>query len=269
MKWGKKMKILALTCCCVDVFPDTGGIIPGGNALNLAVGCKTVSKAEVYLMGCIGKDLYGEKIKEAIDAHDIKREKLYEIEGESASNRIFLTSEGERYFKTDSWNGGVYETFILSSEDKSYIHTMDAVATTYYDPNFLTLLEERRKGQFMMAVDFHDEALQLAWEEYLPNIDLFFISGKEEQFEQFKRWSMKYETLFVATLGAKGSIAFKNGECYITEAVPVKEVVDTTGCGDAYQGAFIASYIVKKDIPKAMEAGSIAAAKTLSHMGGV
>ena len=52
-------------------------------------------------MGSIEKDLYGEKIKAVIDAHGINRDRLYEVEGESASNRIFLTHEGERYFKKE------------------------------------------------------------------------------------------------------------------------------------------------------------------------
>jgi len=36
----------------------------------------------------------------------------------------------------------------------------------------------------------------------------------------------------------------------------VEKVVDTTGCGDSYQGAFIVDYLMNGDILSAMKAGS-------------
>jgi sugar/nucleoside kinase (ribokinase family) len=52
------------------------------------------------------------------------------------------------------------------------------------------------------------------------------------------------------------------------KAVPVEHVVDTTGCGDAYQAAFTVAWFKNKDIQAAMEAGSMAASDVLSHLGG-
>ncbi|NLD48380.1 MAG: hypothetical protein GX660_14495 [Clostridiaceae bacterium] len=79
--------------------------------------------------------------------------------------------------------------------------------------------------------------------------------------------SYSYDTIFVATLGKDGSMAYKNGTEFFCEAKKVCEAIDTTGCGDLYQGAFIAEYIVSFDVKKAMEKGTEAAAKTLSFVG--
>ena len=48
----------------------------------------------------------------------------------------------------------------------------------------------------------------------------------------------------------------------------VDTVIDTTGCGDSYHAGFVCSYILEKDIEKAMSVGSEIAAETLMHYGG-
>lgn len=77
------MKILALSDFCVDIFPQSGQILSGGNALNLAVCCKRAG-ADVFVMGNIGKDEYGAVLKKAMDKNGLNREKVYEVEGETA-----------------------------------------------------------------------------------------------------------------------------------------------------------------------------------------
>jgi len=261
-------KILALTCCCVDVFPERGDIIAGGNALNVAASCSKTGKADAFLMGNIGTDLYGEKIKEAADKYRINRDRLYEIDGVSASNKVYLTADGDRYFKDDSWTSGVYQDYKISIHDETFMRSFDAVATTFNDPNFADILKVRYGSDFLLSVDFLDHTPKEEWSDYLCAIDLFFISGKSESLPLLKKWSVEYpETVFVATLGENGSIAYKSGEEYICEAVKVEKVIDTTGCGDSYQGAFIVDYLINNNVLSAMKAGSEAAAVTLSFVG--
>jgi len=261
-------KILALTCCCVDVFPERGNIIAGGNALNVAANCSKTGKADAFLMGNIGTDQYGKKIKEMADKYRINRDRLYEVDGESASNKVYLTADGDRYFKDDSWTSGVYQDYRISIHDETFMRSFDAVATTFNDPNFADILKVRYGSDFLLSVDFLDHTPKDEWNDYLSTIDLFFISGKASSLPLLKKWSIEYpETVFVATLGENGSIAYKNGEEYTCEAVKVEKVVDTTGCGDSYQGAFIVDYLINNNVLSAMRAGSKAAAVTLSFVG--
>jgi len=104
-------KIIALSCCCVDVFPEKNIINVGGNALNVAVSSIKTGKANVYLMGNIGNDEYANKIIETIDKYKIDRQKLYIIDGITANNKIYLTDNGEKYEKDNSWTNGVYSEF--------------------------------------------------------------------------------------------------------------------------------------------------------------
>jgi fructoselysine 6-kinase len=260
-------KILALSCCCVDFFPEKNIINVGGNALNVAVSCVKTGKADVSLMGNIGTDVYADEIIKTVDKYKINRQKLYMVNGITANNKLYLTDEGEKYEKNDSWTSGVYAEFQLSDENEAYMKTFDAVASTFNDPNFKRTLDIRLNAQFLLSMDFLDHTPKNEWENYFSAIDLFFISGKKEYSPLLKKWSEKYSTLFVSTLGASGSIAYKNGIEYFCEAEKVEKVVDTTGCGDSYQGAFIVDYLINGDILSAMKAGSQSAAITLSHIG--
>ncbi|MDR0306370.1 MAG: PfkB family carbohydrate kinase [Chitinispirillales bacterium] len=260
-------KVLALTCCCVDIFPQKNIISAGGNALNVAASCSKSQKAEAFLMGNIGTDIYGKKIKETADKYNINRQKLNEIKGESASNKIYLTEGGDRYFEAASWTNGVYGDYRISENDENFMKSFDAVATTFNDPNFHHILKIGLESPFLLSVDFLNNIPRDEWREFLPSIDLFFISGKKWHLPLLEKWSEEYSALFVATLGEEGSVAYKNGKEYCCEAVKVQEVVDTTGCGDSYQGAFIADYLTNNDALSAMKAGSEAAVVTLSFVG--
>ena len=99
-------------------------------------------------------------------------------------------------------------------------------------------------------------------------MDFFFISGEESLLPVFRDWSLKYDGIFNVTLAEKGSVSFQKGQEYRTLAVPVEEIIDTTGCGDSYHSAFICFYVKERDILKAMEEGSRAASETLTHLGG-
>lgn len=260
-------KILALSCCCVDMFPEKNIINAGGNALNLAASVARTGKSKPFLMGNIGTDLYAKKIKGKADFYGIDSRRLYEVDGHSANNKIYLTESGDRYFKKDSWTEGVYKGFRISDDDEMFMKSFDAVATTFNDPDFDRLLKISLESNFLLSVDFMDHSLKDEWQNYLPAIDLFFISGKEDYFHLLKKWSKEHNTLFVVTLAESGSIAYKNGREYFCEAVSVENVVDTTGCGDSYQGAFIVDYLMNGDVLSSMKAGSESAAHTLSFAG--
>lgn len=68
-----------------------------------------------------------------------------------------------------------------------------------------------------------------------------------------QKWSKLYNGIFNITLAEKGSVTFHNGKEYYIDAIPVKNIVDTTGCGDSYHAAFIASYLNNNNVNMAME----------------
>ena len=79
---------------------------------------------------------------------------------------------------------------------------------------------------------------------------------------------MNQPFFFVLTFGEHGSVAYHRGIGYTCPAQKLNTVVDTTGCGDCYQGHFSVEYFLNQDIQKAMEKGTVEAAKVTAYVGG-
>lgn len=262
------MKILAMTTCCVDVYPDTGKVFVGGNALNYAVQCVKSGAGKVAVLGAVGNDGYGELVKGYLETKPIDISHLHVVEGRTASNRIYISESGDRYFLPDSWDGGVYAEYRLTDEDLAFMNTFDLVAITSNEPNLKCIFNNLR-GAVAISLDYLDNRDFDIMDELLPRTAISFISGDREVIERLRPMAARHGALIVVTLGAEGSFAIHGEKTYTMAAEPVDEVVDTTGCGDAYQAAFTVSYLRGSDILTAMKRGSEAAAKVLGHYGGV
>ena len=262
-------RILCLPTLCADIFDVTGNILPGGEALNFACIACCYPHIDVGLLGAIGDDEPGRHILRVIDEHAIRRENVHIVPGgATATHRIYHTPEGDRFFKPDSWQGGVFAAYRLTEEDAQVIRAHDVVFTTYYSPNFPQVMDIRRSSGFRLAVDFDVCRDYSSMEALLPWIDFFLISGDESVLPVAKAWSEKYDGLFNVTLAAQGSVTYLHGKEYRVQAIPVDTVIDTTGCGDSYHAGFVCSWLKDGDIIAAMNEGSRVASQTLGHIGG-
>lgn len=263
------VKIAALPCLCVDVFEGTKKVYPGGEALNFAVHAAEFTGVDVSLIGAVGQDEYGQKILDTIGYRRIDTSCVHiDKKRPTAYNMTYLTPEGDRYYKEDSWHGGAYDAFKLSKADIKELSLSDVVFVNYSAPCFKQVTELKEELGFKLAVDFDVCRDFDAIEALCPIVDFVMISGSEELLPKFKEFSEKYEGFFNMTLAEKGSVTFAGGEEYRAAAVPPDEIIDSTGCGDSYHAAFVCSYMVDKDIQKAMQVASELAALTLEHYGG-
>ncbi|MBE5805024.1 MAG: carbohydrate kinase family protein [Clostridiales bacterium] len=263
------MKLTALPCLCADVFDGTDEIRPGGEALNFAAHACAFENVDVTLLGVIGQDAYGQAILDAIADKRINTEHIrIDPAQTTANNYTYLTPEGERYYKPDSWNGEILENIRLTEEERGVIAGSDVVFIHFWASCFQEVLEMKKQHGFKLAVDFDVYRDFAHMEQLAPDIDFFMISGEEALLRHFRDFSTRWEGLFNMSLGAQGSVTYRHGVEYRVPAERVETVVDTTGCGDSYHAGFVCSWMKEGDIVKAMQAGSRIAAKTLSHYGG-
>lgn len=262
-------RILCLPTLCADIFEQSGEILPGGEALNFACIASRYGHVKLSLLGAIGDDPAGRRIIEVIDEHDIQRDCVHVLpEGRTATHMISIDEHGDRYFKPGAWDGGVLDIYRLSDEDAAALHSQDVVFVTYSSPNFMEVINIRKAAPFKLAVDFDVFRDFDNMEKFLPWVDFFMISGDDNVLPVAKAWSEKYGGVFNVTLAARGSVTYHHGQEYRVQAVPVKEVIDTTGCGDSYHAGFVCSLMKDSDILAAMNEGSKVASETLSHLGG-
>ena len=261
------MKIVALTSCCVDIYPDLDEIYVGGNSLNFATQCKISGIEDVAIVGAVGEDIHAVRIVEYLNSQGIDRSHLYHLKEPTASNKIYIDKDGDRFFKSDSWNGGAFDVFRLSENDWQFLTTADIIAMPAGDPNLDGLL--KRKRDQLVTIDFLDYFPIDFIEQKIRSIDIAFISAKEDMLVYLHKLALRTEKMIVATLGSLGSVAFYQSSRYFQDALQVEKIVDTTGCGDAFQAAFSIEWYKSRDIQKALYHGSFAAKNVLGFKGSV
>jgi sugar/nucleoside kinase (ribokinase family) len=69
------------------------------------------------------------------------------------------------------------------------------------------------------------------------------------------------------TRSEKGSVVVTRDDVHAVPALPVKQVVDTTGAGDLYAAGFLRGLTQGKDLTSCARIGAIAAAEVISHVG--
>lgn len=263
------IKLVALPCICADVFDGTDIVRPGGEALNFAAHAAHFAEINVALLGVVGQDAYADVAMQAIaglpiDRHLVRVDSRYP----TANNRTYLTPDGDRYYKPDSWDGRILENLVLTEAECEAIGAADVVFIHFYASCFAQVIELKKAHGFKLAVDFDVCRDFAAMEQAAPYVDFFMISGTEELLPHFQAMSCRYSGLFNVTLAERGSVTWHRGQAYRVSAVPVENVVDTTGGGDSYHAGFVCTYLLENDILQAMAAGSSLASKTISHYGG-
>mgnify|MGYP001073172064 CR=1 FL=1 len=285
----KRIKLTALPCICADVFDGTDIIRPGGEALNFAAHASRQDRREdgsvqmrqvsahasrfdemdVTLLGIVGKDKYAEAIMDSISRLDIDKSHIRTDERyQTANNMTYLTADGDRYYKDDSWNGKILDDIILNDDEIRILSESDVVFVHFWASCFSQVVELKKTSGFKLAVDFDVYRDFADMERLAPYMDFFMISGSEELLPKFRELSCKYDCLFNISLAERGSVTYFKDQEFRVQAVKVDTVIDTTGCGDSYHAGFVCSYMLENDIEKAMRVGSEIAAETLKHYGG-
>jgi len=121
------------------------------------------------------------------------------------------------------------------------------------------------------CVDRHrDDFLSLVTDE----VDLLFGNETElialyqtDTFDQAVAELRRHCHMAAITVGSAGSIIVTHDELIEIPAVPVRNVIDTTGAGDLYAAGFLHGMTTGKPLVKCGMLGSIAAAEVISHVG--
>ncbi|QBD83046.1 carbohydrate kinase family protein [Ktedonosporobacter rubrisoli] len=91
----------------------------------------------------------------------------------------------------------------------------------------------------------------------MPNqMEAMFMTGTQTAEEAALALAQWVPTAIVKA-GARGVVACKNGEIAYCPAFPIKEVVDTTGAGDAFDGGFIYGSLKGYSFMEALRCGTI------------
>lgn len=248
-------------------------ISPGGSALNVAVTMDCMG-SKLALLTCLGQDVFGDfildKIKKTrINASLIKRAKAQTGIG------INLISGGEK--SCLAFHGAVDEL-----GEKELTEQMVADAKRI----LITSLASKKNYALFL------KALQLAKKHKVPVVFAPSITMLREHAEKIRKLNYEFEMVIlnyeegsfltqkkevrqmleslpgkiaVVTKDRDGAYAREGTKMLAINAVPVK-VVNTTGVGDSFCGAFVHTYSKTGSLEGALKAGTAVAHMNLSTM---
>ncbi len=280
---------------CVD-FPATGQVaagssfshIPAGAGSNQAIQA-ALCGCEVYLVGKVGKDIFGQMIKNNLADFGVSSEFVFGAEAKNTgvsvsfvsssganrtvvsegANRALLSSDikGEKFEKLLSSanlcliNGGLSSDFVSSAIRAAKL----AKTKVILDPALAG--EQFEKQSAKLPLDYYTadmlvpnfaEAAEIATAGS-HNIHTAKLIGSD--------LIARGVGCVVIKLGKRGALVVdKNGAAHISP-FEVK-FVDRTACGDAFDGALAASCAVGDEIRKAVKFASAAGALACTKFGG-
>jgi sugar/nucleoside kinase (ribokinase family) len=262
------------------VLVDQIRITAAGSAAGTAVDLVKLG-VEVRSMGAVGDDELGDFLLMIMTRHGVDTGGIARRAGEQTAASILpIRPDGGRpSFHVPGANLGVSvadaDPAVLRAARAVHLGGMD-VTFGLNDPGFFALLDEIRANGTIVTMDLLSTMPDLlaATTAYLPHVD--YVLPNEEQAlamagvtdveEAAKRLLAAGPKGVLITLGAAGSLVVTEAGATRLPAVEV-EVVDTTGCGDAYCAGFITGLLQGEDVLTAARWGTATAAAVATGLG--
>lgn len=77
----------------------------------------------------------------------------------------------------------------------------------------------------------------------------------------------EFDNLFVMTRSEKGSVIVHGDETLVQAAIPVAEIIDTTGAGDAYTAGFLFGWTTGRSLAESARLGTFCATEVIQQVG--
>jgi sulfofructose kinase len=246
------------------------GTLGGGMAANASVAVAKLG-ASVAFWGRAGNDAAGHEMKSAFTTEgvDVENFRLFP-DGRSSVSGIIVDSSGERQIVNFR---GLYP----EAADWLPLETVARASAVLADPRWVegaaALFREARSRGVATVLD-GDVAEPDVFERLLPLTDhaifsepaltAFAGSAKDESLAALTRFGCR---VIAVTRGEGGVSWYEDGELHRQAAYAV-DVVDTTGAGDVFHGAYVLAIGAGLDVRAAMSFSAATAALKCRHAGG-
>lgn len=247
----------------------------GGPAATAAAAIARLG-GRVAFIGRIGDDDYGRKIREAFEQVGVDISWGLQVIPGARSQWAFCVAHKATGLRAILWRPPATGT--IAPEDLD-LHratsTLVVLVDTHHIAAALRLVRRCRELTIPTVADIerpsdqNQQLLQLVDYPILPEDCALDWTGEQSCEAAATALSRQAGGAVVITMGARGSLACtSNGEILYQPAFEVHPVVDTTGAGDVYHGAF--AYAVARNMPlrEAMRFASATAALSCQALGG-
>lgn len=268
---------------------DTFGevmLTPGGSAANVAVWARRAG-IETHFIGKIGRDRFGQLADEDLDRERVVAHLVEDDAHLTGSVAVFVDHTGERSMVS----GHGADFYLLPSElprpllrRARHLHltawsffvdppraavreaahiVQDSGGTLSFDPGSFQMIGEMGVGQFLAVTK------DLGIDILLPNKEegSILTGGLDDPAEMAEALAVLFPgALIMLKLDADGALVWQDG---VGTPVPAgtNNLVDATGAGDSFAGAFLASYLDQGDAVAAARYATRISAWVIEHLG--
>lgn len=268
---------------------DTFGevmLTPGGSAANVAVWARRAG-IETHFIGKIGRGRFGQLAEEDLDRERVVAHLVEDDAHLTGSVAVFVDHTGERSMVS----GHGADFYLLPSElprpllrRARHLHltawsffvdppraavreaahiVQDSGGTLSFDPGSFQMIGEMGVGQFLAVTK------DLGIDILLPNKEegSILTGGLDDPAEIAEALAALFPgALIMLKLDADGALVWQDG---VGTPVPAgtNNLVDATGAGDSFAGAFLASYLDQGDAVAAARYATRISAWVIEHLG--
>lgn len=255
----------------------------GGAAANTACWMGAIG-TDVTFAGQLGIDTAGEILIEEFKRNNVKLSVLRTPERSTGTVVVIIEPDGERtMFPDPGANSGL--TFsalpIVADFDALFISGYALYNPASYSA-ISSLVDSANQSKTpiffdLASVGTMDRFGRRRILDFLPNVQCIIMNEDEARYlaqaepRDSSAFYLSLVELAVVKLGADGALALKRGPNNAIEESRIKgktvDVVDTTGAGDAFAAAFIASLLSGSKLTEALEAGDQLARQCVGIVG--
>ncbi|MFX0104939.1 MAG: carbohydrate kinase family protein [Candidatus Hodarchaeota archaeon] len=229
-------------------------------------------------IGAVGDDPYGDFLLEEFKEENVDTKHLIKKKGRKTPVNFIFVVKGE---KTIIQSPHMRTTKLeITDLVESYISESKVLHTTLIHPKLSEkAISLAKKSDIKISIDLESQIAQRGWgnlKKMLLKADILMpnkegakmITNCKTPEEAAKNLIEKGIPLVLITLGGKGALATTKDFQKKIPAYRINDFIDTTGAGDAFNGAFSIAYWIKKwDLEKSIKYANAAAALKIQKLG--
>jgi len=251
------------------------GIFQGGKGANQAI---ALAKLDVptLMLGKVGKDILSDLALSSLKESGVNTTGISKSQKNSTgSASIWVNAQGQNSIVIyPGANGEVDEDFIIQHE--KFFDVASWFLTQFEVPLKSTLLALKlaKKHGLKTVMDpapvkrFSNNHIWELVDYLLPNeIELKELAHTENILKAIHILKSRGVKEIIVKLGKQGAVYEDEAKLLSFPAVPVEQVVDTTGAGDCFVAGFLHGMIQQKDIPRAIKTANLTASYSIQKKG--
>ncbi|MGC4378565.1 ribokinase [Fictibacillus sp. Mic-4] len=236
---------------------------PGGKGANQAVAAARLG-ADVQMVGCVGNDGFGREVLKNLQEQGVNISHVEPVTDCTGTATIIVSNKDNSIIVVSGANDHVTTDYVEAK--RSVIAESDILLLQLEIPLASVKKAVQIAKENGVKVILNPAPIQELPDDLLDEID--YITPNEHELDLLKE-SYEFQKLqekVIVTKGSEGVIFYENGKEIAIRSYNV-DVVDTTGAGDSFNGAFAVALSKGMSLKAACKYGNAVGALSTTKLG--